>query len=335
MTDFRIPLGDWAKSGIDWLTATFAAVFSAIRTILDWLYDFVETLVTSPDVWWVGILLTVIVASAAYVLRDWKWGLGALVALVAYWLLTQLLLPEPNFFFVVVVLALVGFLAKGWRLGVGTLLGFTFILALNQWDNALQTLALVLVASMFAVLLAVPLGIWTARNATVSTIVRPVLDFMQTMPAFVYLIPAIVLFRTGVVPGIIASIVFAMAPGVRFTELGIRQVDREVVEAGHAFGATPRRILRQIQLPLALPTIMAGINQVIMLSLSMVVIAAMVGAPGLGQDIVAALTGLQVGLGVEAGLAVVILAIYLDRVTAALGDRAPVARALKIRASDD
>src|SRR5690606_9707486 len=147
----------------------------------------------------------------------------------------------------------------------------------------------------------------------------PVLDFLQTMPAFVYLIPAIILFRVGVVPGIVATIAFAMAPGVRLTELGIRGVDKEVVEAGYAFGASPRRILFQIQLPLAKPSIMAGINQVIMLSLSMVVIASMVGASGLGRPIIQALSRIDVGLGAEAGLAVVILAIMLDRLTASLG----------------
>jgi ABC-type proline/glycine betaine transport system permease subunit len=139
------------------------------------------------------------------------------------------------------------------------------------------------------------------------------------MPAFVYLIPAIILFRVGVVPGIVATIAFSMAPGVRLTELGIRGVDKEVVEAGHAFGASPRRILAQIQLPLARPSIMAGINQVIMLSLSMVVIASMVGAPGLGRPIIQALSRIDVGLGFEAGLAVVILAIILDRLTASFG----------------
>src|SRR5690606_20663057 len=133
------------------------------------------------------------------------------------------------------------------------------------------------------------------------------------------LIPAITLFRVGVVPGIVATIAFAMAPGVRLTELGIRGVDKEVVEAGHAFGASPGKILRQIQLPLTLPTIMAGVNQVIMLALSMVVIASMVGAPGLGKDIVQALSRIDVGLGFEAGVAVVILAILLDRLTATLG----------------
>jgi ABC-type proline/glycine betaine transport system permease subunit len=158
-----------------------------------------------------------------------------------------------------------------------------------------------------------------AKSDLASQIIRPVLDFMQTTPAFVYLIPALLLFRIGVVPGIVATVVFAMAPGVRLTELGIRGVDEEVVEAGHAFGSSPWRILRQIQLPLAKPSIMAGVNQVIMLSLSMVVIAGMVGAGGLGGDIVASLNRIDIALGAEAGVSVVVLAIILDRMTAALG----------------
>ncbi len=335
MSDLRIPVGAWAEEAIDWLTGALGGLFRLISTVLRWLYDLAEQIFTSPDVWWVGLVLSLVVAGAVLLAKHWRWAAGTLAALLAYWVVTQQLVPEPDFWFVAVVLALVALVVKGWLLAVAAALGFVLIFAMNQWDNAVQTIALVLVASAIATLLAIPTGILAARSSVASAIVRPVLDFLQTMPAFVYLIPAIMLFRTGVVPGIIASIVFAMAPGVRFTELGIRQVDREVVEAGHAFGATPRRILRQIQLPLAMPTIMAGINQIIMLSLSMVVIAAMVGAPGLGQDVVTGLTGLRVGLGVEAGLAVVILAIYLDRVTAALGDRSPVARAQKIRASDD
>ena len=182
----------------------------------------------------------------------------------------------------------------------------------------MASLALVLVASAIAIAISVPLGIVAARSNRASAIIRPILDFLQTMPAFVYLVPALILFRVGVVPGIVATIVFAMAPGVRFTELGIRGVDKEVVEAGHAFGSSPWRILRQIQLPLAMPTIMAGINQVIMLSLSMVVIAGLVGGGGLGSDVVQALSRIDVALGFEAGLSVVIIAIYLDRLTAAL-----------------
>jgi glycine betaine/proline transport system permease protein len=183
----------------------------------------------------------------------------------------------------------------------------------------MQTLALTLVAVLIAVIIAIPVGIWAARSQAVSKVVRPILDFLQTMPAFVYLIPAIFLFGIGVVPGMVATILFAIAPGVRLTELGIRGVDPEVVEAGHAFGATRGRILRQIQLPLAMPSIMAGVNQIIMLALSMAVIASMVGAPGLGTDIIQALSRTDISLGFEAGLAVVIIAMILDRITSGFG----------------
>lgn len=235
---------------------------------------------------------------------------------VAAWVFTT-----PPFWAIILVFAVAAWLVKGWRLAIGTVLGFLVILAVDQWENAMLTLALTIVAVLIATAIAIPLGIWAARSQTVSHVVRPVLDFLQTMPAFVYLLPAIFLFSVGVVPGIVATIMFAIAPGVRLTELGIRGVDPEVVEAGQAFGATPGRVLRQIQLPLALPSIMAGINQIIMLSLSMSVIASMVGAPGLGRPIVQALSSVNVPLGFEAGLAVVMIAMILDRLTGALGAR--------------
>lgn len=230
-------------------------------------------------------------------------------------------LSAPPFWVVIALIALLGFLARGWLFGLASGAALLLIVAMNQWDNAMDTLALVLVAAFIAIVISVPIGIAAARSHVVSTIVRPILDFLQTMPAFVYLIPALLLFRVGVAPGIVATIIFALAPGVRLTELGVRGVDKEVVEAGHAFGASPGRILRQIQLPLALPTIMAGVNQVIMLALSMVVIAGLVGAGGLGGEIVASLGRLDTALGVEAGLSVVILAILLDRLTSSFGSR--------------
>ncbi|GHG49448.1 hypothetical protein GCM10011331_12020 [Flavimobilis marinus] len=240
----------------------------------------------------------------------------------------DLVLTSPPFWVIALLLSGLALLAKGWKLALGSAIGFSVIAAVDQWSNAMDTLALVILASGIALVIGIPLGIWAARNDHVSRAVRPVLDFMQTMPAFVYLIPTVVIFLTGAVPGIVATVVFALAPGVRFTELGIRQVDKEVVEAGHAFGASEGRILRQIQLPLAMPTLMAGVNQVIMLSLSMVVISGLTGAAGLGRDVVGALQRVNVSLGFEAGLAVVILAMFLDRVTAAFSARSPVARAI-------
>ena len=227
----------------------------------------------------------------------------------------------PSFWAFIVVAAVVAVLIRGWVFGFGTAVGLLVIVGVDQWENAMATLALIIVATFWALIIAIPLGILAARSDVFSKIIRPVLDFLQTMPAFVYLIPALLLFRVGVAPGIVATIIFALAPGVRLTELGIRGVDREVVEAGHAFGSPSGRILRQIQLPLALPTIMAGVNQVIMLALSMVVIAGMVGAGGLGGDVVASLNRLDTALGAEAGLSVVILAIILDRLTGAFGKR--------------
>ena len=230
------------------------------------------------------------------------------------------LLMWPSPLVMIVIFALIAWLFASWRMAITTAVGFLLIVSMNLWLPAMQTLAMVLVATVVAVIISIPVGVLAARNDTFSKIVRPILDFMQTMPAFVYLIPAVTFFSIGLVPGIFATFIFSLPPGVRLTELGIRQVDRETVEAGQAFGATPGQILRGIQLPLAVPTIMAGINQVIMLALSMAVIAGIAGADGLGKLVVESISRLNTSLGVEAGIAVVILAIFLDRVTAALGD---------------
>ncbi|WP_255434536.1 ABC transporter permease [Auritidibacter ignavus] len=226
------------------------------------------------------------------------------------------LLTWPEWWVVTLVLAGLGWIVKSWKLALGTALGFTLIAGMNMWEHAMDSLGLVTISTFIAAVIAIPLGILAASSNTASAIIKPIMDFMQTMPPMVYLIPALVMFRVGVVPGMVATILFAMVPGVRFTELGIRGVNAEVVEAGQAFGASRFRILRQIQLPLAMPTIMAGINQVIMLSLSMVVIAGMVGAGGLGGQVTSALSSIDAGLGFEAGIAVVVLAMYLDRLTA-------------------
>ncbi|MFJ8014802.1 ABC transporter permease/substrate binding protein [Streptomyces sp. NPDC096339] len=217
------------------------------------------------------------------------------------------------------ILALGAWWLRGLLAGLLAFAGFALVDSVGLWSDAMSTLSLVLVATLVTLLFAVPLGIWASRSDRVSALLRPVLDFMQTMPAMVYLIPGIIFFGVGVVPGIIATIIFSLPPGVRMTELGIRQVDSELVEAAEAFGTTPRDTLVRVQLPLALPTIMAGVNQVIMLGLSMVVIAGMVGGGGLGGAVYRAIGSVDIGLGFEAGIAIVILAMYLDRMTGALG----------------
>lgn len=229
------------------------------------------------------------------------------------------LLEAPDPVVLAVVFALLGLALKGWKFAGVTLLGLLLVVGMEQWQAAMQTLALVLVSTVVAIVIALPLGVLAARRQWASTVLKPILDLMQTMPAFVWLVPVVTLFSIGVVPGVVATIIFALPPGVRLTELGIRNVDAEMVEASQAFGATPRQTLLGIQLPLALPTIMAGINQVIMLALSMAVISGLVGAEGLGGQVTSAIATLDLGLGFEAGLSVVILAIYLDRVTAAVG----------------
>ncbi|MGW7366168.1 ABC transporter permease/substrate binding protein [Streptomyces sp. NPDC054841] len=239
--------------------------------------------------------------------------------------------PEPLLF--AGILAVVAWWLRGLLAGGLAFAGLALIDSIELWDDAMSTLSLVLVATIVTLVIAVPLGIWASRSKAVSAVTRPVLDFMQTMPAMVYLIPGIIFFGVGVVPGIIATIVFALPPGVRMTELGIRQVDKELVEAAEAFGTTPRNTLIRVQLPLALPTIMAGINQVIMLGLSMVVIAGMVGGGGLGGAVYRAIGNVDIGLGFEAGISIVILAMYLDRMTGALGRQvSPLGRRALARA---
>ncbi|MGV9559824.1 ABC transporter permease/substrate binding protein [Streptomyces sp. NPDC003522] len=227
--------------------------------------------------------------------------------------------PEP--LLLAGILAVLAWWLRGLVAGVLGFAGFALVDSLDLWEEAMSTLSLVLVATVIALVISVPLGIWAARSKTVSAALRPVLDLLQTMPSMVLLIPAILFFGMGVPAGVIATLIFALAPGVRMTELGIRQVDAELVEAAEAFGTTPRDTLWRVQLPLALPTIMAGVNQVIMLGLSMVVIAGMVGTGGLGGSVNEAIGRLDIGLGFEAGLGIVVLAIYLDRMTGALGTR--------------
>jgi len=220
----------------------------------------------------------------------------------------------PALLLILMVAALAYWMA-GWKIAVFALIGLFLIDNLGYWSHSMQSLALVLTASVLSIVIGVPIGIACARNNTVRNFVTPVLDFMQTMPAFVYLLPAVSFFSLGVVPGVIASIIFAIPPTIRLTNLGIRQVPAELVEAADAFGSTPSQKLFKLQLPIAMPSIMAGINQTIMLSLSMVVISSMIGAQGVGAYVYRAVTQAKTGVGFEAGIAIVIMAILLDRLT--------------------
>jgi glycine betaine/proline transport system permease protein len=213
----------------------------------------------------------------------------------------------------------IGLWRIGWRFALFTTLSLLLIYATGFWDQTVITLGLTLSSTIISLVFGIPLGIWTAKNKHIALVVRPILDLMQTMPAFVYLIPAAMLFGLGRVPGILSTVIFAMPPAVRLTSLGIRHVNREIVEAGQAFGCTPWQLLYKVQIPNALPSIMQGVNQTIMMALSMVIIASMVGAGGLGNDVLASIQRLDIGLGFESGLSVVLLAIILDRLTESFG----------------
>ncbi|WP_104493250.1 ABC transporter permease [Paracoccus denitrificans] len=219
----------------------------------------------------------------------------------------------------IAILTLLSLWRVSWTFALFTALAMALVNHMGLWHSTMQTLSLVLSATVIAVVVGIPAGIAMARSDRVAGLFRPVLDLMQTMPAFVYLIPAAMFFGLGAVPGTIATVIFAMPPVVRLTNLGIRQVQEELVEAGQAFGCTPSQLLFKVQLPNAMPSIMAGINQTIMLSLSMVVIASMIGAGGLGNHVLTGIQRLDVGAGFEGGLAVVILAVVLDRITQSFG----------------
>lgn len=219
----------------------------------------------------------------------------------------------------ILAIGLIAWKTSRWKVALFSVVGLLIILNLGYWEDMLETLALVLSAVIISIVVGIPLGIWSSQKEAVRRTITPILDFMQTMPAFVYLIPAIFFFNIGVVPGVVASVIFAMPPTIRLTILGIQQVPKDIIEATEAFGSTTSQRLVKVQLPLAMPTIMAGINQSIMLALSMVVIASMVGAPGLGTEVYRAVTQIKTGIGFEAGLSIVIIAIVLDRITQNIG----------------
>lgn len=230
---------------------------------------------------------------------------------------TDLMIATPPEL-LVLILIIIAWKFSGKGLALFALLGSLYLGSVDLWEAAMQTVAIVIVSTLISIIIGIPLGILAATNKTMATLVRPILDFMQTLPSFVYLIPAILLFGLGNVPAVIATFVFATPPAVRMTTLGIQQVPADVVEASKAFGSTKWQLLYKVQLPLALPSIMAGINQTMMLALSMAVIASMIGAPGLGSVVLEGISTVNVGLGLTGGLGIVVLAIIMDRITQGL-----------------
>ncbi|UUP16422.1 choline ABC transporter permease subunit [Nitratireductor thuwali] len=227
--------------------------------------------------------------------------------------MVDLLLWMPASIVVLLVAAVAYVLQRSWKLSIGVAIGLAFIINQGLWEETVETLVLVVAAATVSMAIGVPVGIWAAHNDRVYQFLRPVLDLMQTLPTFVYLIPVLILFGLGAAPGVIVTVIFASPAPIRLTYLGITSVPKPMIEAGQAFGATRRQLLWKVELPAALPSIMAGLTQCIMLSLSMVVIAALIGADGLGKPVVRALNSVNIPLGLEAGLAIVVLAIILDR----------------------
>ncbi len=282
-----IDIGKYIEIGINALEENFSGLWRAIDNVISWTVDSINDVMLVIPFFVIIILITI----GAYYAKAGKKSLKK----------------------------------EGIKSGAGlasfVILGLLLVWAMGYWEEAVQTTTLVIVSTIIALIFGIPLGIWAARSNTANAVIRPILDFMQTMPAFVYLIPAIFFFSVGNTPGVIATVIFSLPPAVRLTSLGIRNVPSDVIEAGHAFGATDKQILLKIQLPLAKTTILAGINQVILLALSMVVIASMVGARGLGSIVYQGIQQNNIAKGFEAGLGIVVLAIILDRITQSIAKK--------------
>ncbi|WP_108061643.1 glycine betaine/L-proline ABC transporter permease ProW [Poseidonibacter lekithochrous] len=226
-----------------------------------------------------------------------------------------------NPYVVIIFFVLLALQVSSKKLAIGTLISFFIIGFIGAWEESMITLSLVITAVLFSIVIGLPLGIWSAKSDTVDKVLRPILDAMQTTPAFVYLIPIVMLFGIGNVPGVIVTIIFALPPLIRLTNLGIRQVPADLIEASRSFGASSSQMLWKVQIPVAMPTIMAGVNQTLMLALSMVVIASMIAVGGLGQMVLRGIGRLDIGLAAVGGLGIVLLAVILDRLTQEMGNK--------------
>lgn len=301
------PGADAASSSSDWLASTTSAPAEHFN-ILDpfhktlipldsWVTEGIDWVVTHFRPLFQGIRVPV-----DYILSGFQQALLGMPSVVA-----------------IIVFALIAWQMSTFGMGVATLISLIAIGAIGAWSQAMVTLALVLTALFFCAVIGLPMGIWLARSDRAARMIRPLLDAMQTTPAFVYLVPIVMLFGIGNVPGVVVTIIFALPPIIRLTILGIKQVPADLIEAARSFGASPRQMLFKVQLPLAMPTIMAGVNQTLMLALSMVVIASMIAVGGLGQMVLRGIGRLDMGLATVGGVGIVILAIILDRLTQSIG----------------
>ena len=341
-----IPLADWTEIVMDWVQATLGGFFEVIgNLVLSGLYG---TMAASLDIkffywripaaWWAFLILALailLVAAAAFI--TWRMThkiklvviLTAVMVIIVYSGLFGLLGIE-NFLLMMpwwLIIAVTAYAAwrtmhKWWAVllvAVGLIIIGSFKYgSIGYWDLAMETLAIIVTSVIISLAAGIPIGILMARSDRVEATLRPVLDTMQTMPSFVYLIPVMILFSLGKVPAVFATIIYSMPPVIRLTNTGIRQVSQSAIEAAEAFGSNTRQKLTEVQLPLAIPAIIVGINQTTMMALAMVVIASMVGAGGLGLEVLLAINRIDVGRGLQAGLSVVILAIIIDRITGAL-----------------
>ncbi|MEJ2453053.1 MAG: glycine betaine/L-proline ABC transporter permease ProW [Candidatus Thiodiazotropha sp.] len=298
--DAATTAGDWLSGGGDVEQAGF-----------DLLDPFQEAVIPLGN--WVDQGLTWLVDNFREIFQAIRWPIDATLTGIE-----SALQAVPDLLMLVII-GLLAWQAAGRRLAIGAVISMAVVGLIGAWSEAMVTLSLVLTSVFFCLVIGLPTGIWLARSERATTIVRPILDAMQTTPAFVYLVPVVMLFGIGNVPGVVVTIIFALPPLIRLTSLGIRQVPEDLVEAARSFGASPRQLLIKVQLPLAMPTIMAGVNQTLMLALSMVVIASMIAVGGLGQMVLRGIGRLDMGLATIGGVGIVILAIILDRMTQAVG----------------
>jgi len=299
-----------AANGANWLTQEPAAPVHHFNA----LHPFHEAVI--PLQGWVESGLNWLVNHFRPLFHAIRWPVDAILSDIQ-WVLQHI--PSP---ILIIIFGLVAWQVAGRRLALGTVLSLILVGLIGAWQQAMVTLALVFTSVIFCIVLGLPMGIWLARSDRALSVFRPILDAMQTTPAFVYLVPIVMLFGIGNVPGVVVTIIFALPPLIRLTNLGIRQVPEDLVEASRSFGASPKQLLFKVQMPLAMPTIMAGVNQTLMLALSMVVIASMIAVGGLGQMVLRGIGRLDMGLAAVGGLGIVVLAVILDRLTQALGQDA-------------